>query len=74
MKVCYKIVLMTILTSWDVIHNGFFIVKVFKKSKIAGIYYYDPQSAGINLQSPQSDSTPWTLTLMFHYLMKQHKI
>ena len=26
--------------------------------------YYDPQSAGINLQSPQSDSTPWTpLTL-----------
>ena len=31
--------------------------------KIAQIYYYDPQSAGINLQSPQSDSTPWTLTL-----------
>ena len=25
--------------------------------------YYDPQSAGIILQSPQSDSTPWTLTL-----------
>ena len=25
--------------------------------------YYDPQSAEINLQSPQSDSTPWTLTL-----------
>ena len=23
----------------------------------------EPQSAGINLQSPQSDSTPWTLTL-----------
>ena len=23
----------------------------------------DPQSAGINLQSPQRDSTPWTLTL-----------
>ena len=37
--------------------------KVFKKSKIAQIYYYDPQSAGINLQSPKSDSTPWTLTL-----------
>ena len=37
--------------------------KVFKKSKIAKLYYYDPQSAGINLQSPQSDSTPWTLTL-----------
>jgi hypothetical protein len=32
-------------------------------SKIAQIYYYDPQSAGINLQSPQSDSTPWKLTL-----------
>ena len=31
--------------------------------KIAQIYYYDPQSAGINLKSPQSDSTPWTLTL-----------
>ena len=34
-----------------------------KKSKIAQIYYYELQSAGINLQSPQSDSTPWTLTL-----------
>ena len=39
-----------------------FYSEVFKKSKIAQIYYYDPQSAGINLQSPQSDSTPWTLT------------
>ena len=28
------------------------------------IFNYDPQSAGINLQSHQSDSTPWTLTLM----------
>ena len=37
---------------------------MFKKSKIAQIYYCDPQSAGINLQSPQSDSTPWTLTLI----------
>ena len=37
--------------------------KVFKKSKISQIYYCDPQSARINLQSPQSDSTPWTLTL-----------
>ena len=25
---------------------------------------YKPQSAGINLQSPKSDSTPWTLTLI----------
>ena len=44
--------------------------KVFKKSKIAKIYYCDPQSAGINLQSPQSDSTPWTLTLVT--LLKLH--
>ena len=28
------------------------------------MYYYDHQSAGLNLQSPQSDSTPWTLTLL----------
>ena len=27
-----------------------------EKRKIAQIYYYDPQSAGINLHSPQSDS------------------
>ena len=40
-----------------------FVVKSLQKSKIAQIYYYDPQSAGINLQSPRSDSTPWTLTL-----------
>jgi hypothetical protein len=39
-----------------------FIVKSLQKRKIAQIYY-EPQSAGINLQSPQSDSTPWTLTL-----------
>ena len=43
----------------------FFFVIIFQKdkSKIAQIYYYVPQSARINLQSPQSDSTPWTLTL-----------
>ena len=40
-----------------------FIVKSLQKSKIAQFYYYDPQSAGINMQSPQSDLTPWTLTL-----------
>ena len=39
------------------------IIFIFKKSKIAQIYYYDPKSGKINLQSPQSDSTPWTLTL-----------
>ena len=33
-------------------------------SKIAQIYYYDPQSAGINLQSLQSESTPRRLTLL----------
>ena len=36
-----------------------FIVRSLKKSKIAQIYY----SAGINVQSPQSESTPRRLTL-----------
>ena len=42
-----------------------FIVKSLQKRAkyVAQIYCYDPHSAGINLQSPQSDSTPWTLTL-----------
>ena len=31
---------------------------------MAEIYYYDPQSAGITMQSPQSESTPRRLTLM----------
>ena len=30
---------------------------------MAQIYYYDPQSAVINMQSPQSESTPRRLTL-----------
>ena len=38
--------------------------KVFKRSKMAQIYYYDPQSAGINVQSTQSESTPRRLTLV----------
>ena len=38
--------------------------KDFKKSKIAQIYYYDPQSAQINVQSPQSESTPSCLILI----------
>ena len=42
-----------------------FIVKSLQKSKIAQIYYYDPQSAGINMQSSQSESTPRRLTLMW---------
>ena len=33
-------------------------------SKIAQIYYYDPQSAVINVQSPQSESIPRRLTLI----------
>ena len=30
------------------------------------MYYYDPQSARINEQSPQSESTPRRLTLKQH--------
>ena len=39
-------------------------MKSIEKSKIAQITYYEPQSAGINLQSPQSESTPRRLTLV----------
>ena len=31
---------------------------------MAQIYYSDPQSSGINVQSPQSKSTPRRLTLI----------
>ena len=41
--------------------NTFTLLIIFIVKSL--IYCYDPQSAGINLQSPQSDSTPWTLTL-----------
>ena len=40
------------------------IVKSLQKEQIAQITQYDPQSAGINLQSTQSDLTPWKLTLL----------
>ena len=40
-----------------------FVVKSLQKKKIEQIYYYDPQPAGINMQSPQSESTPRRLTL-----------
>ena len=40
-----------------------FKVKSLQKEQIAQITRYEPQSSGINLQPPQSDSTPWTLTL-----------
>ena len=33
--------------------NNFSTFNHFKNRKIAQIYYYDPQSAGINVQSPQ---------------------
>ena len=38
-------------------------MKSLKKSKVAEIYYYEPQSAEVNVQSPQSESTPRRLTL-----------
>ena len=34
-----------------------------KEQNSTNILYYDPQSAGINVQSPQIDSTPRRLTL-----------
>ena len=40
------------------------MVKSLQKEQIAKITQYDPQSAGINLQSTQSDLTPQTLTLI----------
>ena len=39
------------------------IGKSLQKEEIAQITHYEPQSAGINLQSPQSDLTPRRLTL-----------
>ena len=35
-----------------------------EKSSKRAKKHYDPQSAEINLQSPQSDSSPWAVTLM----------
>ena len=40
-----------------------FLVKSLQKEQKEQIMEYKPKSAGINLQSPQSDSNPWTLTL-----------
>ena len=34
-----------------------------KEQNSTNLLLYDPQSAGINMQSPLSDLTPWTLTL-----------
>ena len=38
-------------------------MKSLQKEQIAQIYYYEAQSARINVQSPQSESTPSRLTL-----------
>ena len=46
-----------------ILHHTETILCTFMHTTVAQIYYYDPQTAGINLQSPRSDSTPWTLTL-----------
>ena len=45
-----------------------FIVKSLQKEQNSTIYYYDLQSAGINVQPPQSESTPRRLTL-YHGLL-----
>ena len=44
-----------------------FIVKSLQKEQNCTNYYYDPQSAGINMQSPQSESTPRRLTIRSSY-------
>ena len=43
-----------------------FIVKSLKKEQNSINLLLWPQSARIKLQSPQSDSTPWTLTLGYY--------
>ena len=40
--------------------------------KIAKIYYYDPQSVGINVQSPQIAITPRRLTLGRWHINIEH--
>ena len=46
----------------------------FKKSKLTQIYYYEPQSAEMNVQSPQSESTPRRLTLTLPLKIVRSKI
>ena len=41
-----------------------------ERKKSRDIYYYDPQSSGINVQSPQSESTPRRLTLASTYVLE----
>ena len=45
--------------------NHFYSEKSSKRAKQQKSTTMTPQSAGLNLQSPQSDSTPWTQTLAF---------
>ena len=40
-----------------------------KATYIAQICYYDPQSAGINMQSPQSATSPRRLTLSLQVIV-----
>ena len=47
------------LAEWKNCQNGTFE----PVHEIQNFFWPKAQSAGINLQSPQSDSTPWTLTL-----------
>ena len=47
--------------------------KVFKKIKVAQIYHHKPQSAGIYLQSPQSESIPRRL-IFVRYIQIKFKI
>ena len=51
-----------------------FIVKSLQKEQNNTNPLLDPQSAGINMQSPQSDSTFWTLTLVSGLLTNLYHI
>ena len=52
----------------------YFLVKSLQIELLAQIHYYDPQSTGINLQSPQSDLTPWILTLTWTALKNDYQM
>ena len=50
-------------TIFDTFNHSYGEKSLNRGTYMAEIYYYDPQSAGINLQSPQSATTPRRLTL-----------
>ena len=58
--------------SWKI--NGIFKILAFTifwpGARVKSLGGQDPQSAGINLQSSRSDSTPWTLTLVWVHFYK----